>query len=72
MLGMILSEKEQQEIEYLLKRELDEMLYEFEDKRIEGVVKRAMEERYHMLFKLFSKVASPYLCSRYMRNRKYY
>jgi len=71
MFGILLTEIEKQEIEYLVKRELDELLYDFEDKRIEGVVKRAMEERYRILFKLFSKVASPSACSRYARNRKF-
>jgi len=71
MFGILLTEIEKQEIEYLVKRELDELLYDFEDRRIEGVVKRAMEERYRILFKLFSKVASPSACSRYARNRKF-
>ena len=71
MFGILLSEIEKQEIEYLVKRELDELLYDFGDKRIEGVVKRAMEERYRILFKLFSKVASPSTCSRYARSRKF-
>ena len=71
MFGILLTEIEKQEIEYLVKRELDELLYDFEDKRIEGVVKRAMEERYRILFKLFSKVASPSACSRYARSRKF-
>ena len=71
MFGVLLTEIEKQEIEYLVKRELDELLYDFEDRRIEGVVKRAMEERYRILFKLFSKVASPSECSRYARNRKF-
>ena len=71
MFGILLTEIEKQEIEYLVKRELDELLYDFEDKRIEGVVKRAMEERYRILFKLFSKVASPSVCSRYARSRKF-
>ena len=71
MFGILLSEIEKQEIEYLVKREMDELLYDFEDRRIEGVVKRAMEERYHLLFKLFSKVASPSACSRYARSKKF-
>ena len=71
MIGILLTEIEKQEIEYLVKRELDELLYDFEDRKIEGVVKRAMEERYRILFKLFSKVATPSKCSRYARNRKF-
>ncbi|MGN1385083.1 MAG: hypothetical protein ACI4XS_00665 [Bacillus sp. (in: firmicutes)] len=72
MLGILLTELEKQEIEYLVKRELDELLYDFEDRKIEGIVKRAMEERYRILFKLYAKVASPAACSRYVRNMKFY
>lgn len=71
MLGIIMTIQEQKEIEYLLKREMDELLFEFKDERIEGIVKRAMEERYQILFRLFLKVAAPETCMKYMRTKRY-
>ncbi|WP_028400894.1 hypothetical protein [Ectobacillus panaciterrae] len=69
MLGFMVNEKELKELEYLLKREMDEILFDFEDERIDYVVKRAMEERYIILFRLFSRVTSPAECVRYTRKR---
>lgn len=71
MLGILISDQEQKEIEYLLKREMDELLYDFKDERIEPIVKRAMEERYKILFTLFSKVASSEACLKYIRTKRY-
>ena len=71
MLGILLTEKEQHEIEYLIRRELDELLFDFQDERLEGIVKRAMEEKYRCLYRLFMKVSSPEMCLKYMRVRKF-
>ncbi len=42
-------------MEYILKRELEELLFDFEDERIHDVVKKAMEERYKIIFLFVSK-----------------
>lgn len=68
MLGVLLSNEEVLEMEYLLKREMDELLLDFDDGRIEGIVKRAMEERYQALFRLFARFAAPSECARYVRS----
>jgi hypothetical protein len=70
LLGFLFSTKEVQELEYLLKRELEEMLLDFSDKRIDHLVKRAMEERYSILFRMYARVASPNELSKYVRRRK--
>lgn len=70
MLGLLVNFKETQELEYLLKREMDELLFDFEDTRIDHVVKRAMEERYQILFNLYRRIASPTDCARYLRQKK--
>ncbi|MET3291480.1 hypothetical protein ACTID9_01835 [Brevibacillus fluminis] len=70
MLGFLFSTKECQELEYLLKRELEEMLLDFGDKRIDYLVKRAMEERYTILFKMYARVAEPKELAKYVRRRK--
>ncbi|WP_236023656.1 hypothetical protein [Heyndrickxia sporothermodurans] len=57
MLGILIHEKERLEIQYLLKREMDEILYDLQDSRIDQVVKRAMKERYQILFSLLTRVA---------------
>ncbi|MEH7352538.1 hypothetical protein V7150_03000 [Neobacillus drentensis] len=70
MFGLLINEKEVKEMEYLIKREMDEILFDLRDERIDHIVKRAMEERYKILFALFRRVASPYDCLKYMRRGK--
>jgi hypothetical protein len=69
MIGMLVSEKEVKEIQYLIKREMDEILFDLKDERIDHIVKRAMEERYKILFALFKRVASPTECLKYIRRK---
>jgi hypothetical protein len=68
MLGLLINEKEVKEIEYLIKREMDEILFDLRDERIDQIVKRAMEERYKILFTLFRRMASPNECMKYIRH----
>ncbi|MBU8880188.1 hypothetical protein BGM26_14650 [Bacillus sp. FJAT-29790] len=70
MLGILISQKEVKEMQYLIKREMDEILFDLKDKRIDYIVKRAMEERYKILFSLFKRVAAPNECLKYMRNNQ--
>ena len=67
MIGLLINEKEIKEMEYLLKREMDEILFDLKDERIDHIVKRAMEERYKILFALLKRVASPNECFKYIR-----
>ncbi|WP_219915756.1 hypothetical protein [Mesobacillus zeae] len=53
-------------MEYLIKREMDEILFDLKDERIEHIVKRSMKERYKILFSLFKRVAIPNECLKYM------
>jgi hypothetical protein len=69
VLGFLFTTKECHELEYLLKRELEEMLLDFGDKRIDYLVKRAMEERYSILFKMYARLASPNEISKYVRKK---
>lgn len=68
MLGLLLSNKESQEMEYLLKRELEELLLDLSDSRIDGIVKRAMEERYQLIFKLYKRFTTQKEYIKYVRN----
>lgn len=72
MFGLMLSTKESQEFEYMLKRELEELLLDLTDSRIDGLVKRAMEERYKIIFGLYKRFASPKECYKYIRTTKEY
>ncbi|WP_064091247.1 hypothetical protein [Rossellomorea aquimaris] len=67
MLGLMIDDREKQEIEYLLKREMDEILFDLKDSRIDYIVKRAMDERYKILFSLFKRFASHKDCLKYLK-----
>lgn len=66
MLGFIINDIEQKEMEYLLKREMEELQLDLTDERIDHIVKRAMEERYKILYKLFRRFASHKECLKYL------
>jgi len=66
MLGLLINQMEQKEIEYLLKRELEELLMDLEDHRIDELVKQTMRERYKVLFQLLRRFASEQECLKYM------
>ena len=71
MLGLLVNNKEVDELIYMLKREMDELLLDFTDERINVVVKKAMEERYNNLFSLYKRIASPKECIPYIRKAKF-
>ncbi|MED3762279.1 hypothetical protein P4555_25165 [Peribacillus frigoritolerans] len=58
MLGLLINDKEKMELEYLLKREMDEILFDLQDDRIDHLVKRAINEKYNILFRLFKRVST--------------
>ena len=66
MLGLLINELEHKEIQYLIKRELEEILLDLNDPRIDNQVKMAMKERYQTLFKIFQRVANKNDCLKYM------
>lgn len=70
LLGIMVNEKEAKELEYLIKRELEEILFELDDERIGKHIKRSMEERYKILFRLFKRVAPENECIKYIRSSK--
>lgn len=62
----MINEREQKEMAYVLKREMEEILLDLGDERIESNVKDVMRDRYKILFQLFKRVASERECMRYM------
>lgn len=71
MLGTLFLNSEVQELEYLLKRELEEILLDIEDTRLNHVVRRAMEERYQVIFKILKRFAPPEECFKYLRKKSH-
>jgi hypothetical protein len=59
MLGFMFSEKETNELSYILKKELEEMILDMQDLRIDSVIREALEERYRVIFRIFSRMAEP-------------
>lgn len=66
MLGILINDMEQKEMEYVLKRELEELLMDLKDNRIDHMVKRAMRERYKIIFQLFRRFANEQECMKYV------
>ncbi|UUZ82100.1 hypothetical protein LJK88_47815 [Paenibacillus sp. P26] len=56
----------------MLRKELDEMLFDLNDKRIDADIKAAIESRYKVIFRMYARLASPKEISRYARNRMYH
>jgi hypothetical protein len=69
VIGLLINQKEMKELEYLIKREMEEILFDFQDPRVDHVVKRAMEERYQILFNLYKRVAPSTECIKYIKPR---
>jgi hypothetical protein len=65
MLGMLFTDKECRELDYLLRKELDELLLELGDRRLEGPVREAISNRYKTIFRMYARIASPRDLSRY-------
>lgn len=72
MLGFMLNHKEVQEVEYMLKREMEELLLDLSDPRIDEIVKRAMEEKYQIIFGIYKRFVPPKERMKYIlpRNRR--
>jgi hypothetical protein len=65
MLGMMFTDKECKEFDYLLRKEMDEMLLDMRDRRLDGPVKEALSKRYKIIFRMYSRIAPPRELSRY-------
>ncbi|WP_280771507.1 hypothetical protein [Salipaludibacillus daqingensis] len=70
MFGLMLNHKEAEETEYLLKRELEELLLDLSDERIDGLIRSSMEERYQIIFKIYKRFASKTELCKYIRRPK--
>lgn len=65
----MINDEEGKEMEYLIRRELEELLMDMEDHRIDPMVKKAMKDRYQTIFNLYRRIASREECMKYMPRR---
>ncbi|AJY75310.1 hypothetical protein [Paenibacillus beijingensis] len=72
MLGLLFNDKECKELNYVLRKELDEMLLDLGDVRLDGEIKQAITKRYKIVFRMFARIASPKELSRYTLNVRTY
>lgn len=70
MLGFLFNEKECKELNYMLRRELDEMLFDLSDKRLETDIRNAISKRYRTVFRMYARIASPKELSKYAKNHR--
>jgi len=68
MLGMLLTDKECKELDYMLRKELDEMLLDLQDTRLDPEVRESIVRRYRVIFRMYARFASPKELSRYVLN----
>ncbi|MHA6481111.1 hypothetical protein ACX1C1_04285 [Paenibacillus sp. strain BS8-2] len=72
MLGILFNDKECKELDYVLRKELDEMLLDLNDSRLDGDIKQAIARRYKIIFRMYARIASPKELSRYALNARTY
>ncbi|MCM3342399.1 hypothetical protein M3650_28185 [Paenibacillus sp. MER TA 81-3] len=70
MLGFLFNERECKELSYMLRKELDEMLLDLSDNRLDAEVRQAISKRYRTVFRMYARIASPKELSRYARNHR--
>lgn len=71
MIGFLFNDRECRELDYVLRKELDEMLFDLKDQQMNSEVKSAIESRYKVIFRMYARLASPKEISKYARNRSY-
>lgn len=69
MIGFLFNQKECKELEYLLRKELDELLFDLNDSRIDGSLRKAMDDRYRTVFQMYRRVGNSKDVSRYVRSK---
>jgi len=68
MLGMLFNDRECKEFDYVLRKELDEMLFDLGDSRLDGEIRKSIMKRYKIIFRMYARIASPKQLSKYVLN----
>lgn len=71
MLGMLLNDKECKEMAYVLRKELDEMLFDLSDQRLNQDIRKAIDKRYKTIFQMYARFAPQKELSKYVRSGRY-
>ncbi|OAB35109.1 hypothetical protein [Paenibacillus glacialis] len=71
MLGMLFNDRECKELDYVLRKELDEMLMDLGDKRLDQDIKQSIAKRYKVVFRMYARFAPPKELSKYARNNRF-
>ncbi|WP_077616057.1 hypothetical protein [Caenibacillus caldisaponilyticus] len=67
MLGALFSDLEVEELSFLIKKEMETLKESLDDPNLHGVVYRAINERYKMLFGLLKRFSSEREYIKYLR-----
>ena len=70
MLGMLFNEKECKELDYVIRKELDEMLLDLGDSRLDREIRYAIANRYKTVFRMYARFAPAKELSKYARNAR--
>ncbi|MFD3271735.1 hypothetical protein ACE3MS_16580 [Paenibacillus dendritiformis] len=70
MLGFLFNDNECRELGYMLRKELDEMLFDLSDNRLDSEVRQAISRRYRTVFRMYARIASPKDLLKYARNHR--
>ncbi|WP_059048914.1 hypothetical protein [Paenibacillus senegalimassiliensis] len=67
MLGMLFTDHEYKELDYVLRKELDEMLLDMSDMRLDQDIREAIANRYKTVFRMYARFAPSRELSKYAR-----
>ncbi|EIT84012.1 hypothetical protein A374_17184 [Fictibacillus macauensis ZFHKF-1] len=70
MLAVMLSLHEAKEVEYVLKQELESLLYDLQDESVNADVKAILSEQYQCLFNVYTRFAAPSDCMKFCRRKR--
>ena len=71
MIGMMFNDMECKEFGYVLRKELDEMLFDLSDKRLDQNMRISISKRYQTIFQMYARVAPPKELSKYVRDKRH-
>ena len=70
MLGMLFNDKECRELGYILRKELDEMLLDLSDHRLDQEIRNSIAKRYNTIFRIYARFAPAKELSKYVRRTR--
>lgn len=66
LIGLLLNTQECQEMNYLLRKELDELLFDLKDRYLDSQLRNSLENRYKKIFRIYARIASHQELSQYV------